>query len=131
MHVFDANVEGCVVPDQWSTPALQELPDLQLQVSVGLLQAAHFGQVSGQTVVEVLHGELLVGREVNSIVQVEASSSSSRGLHGGGLGDTNPGASSSSVHAAHTPPTAVGAGGEGGRGWARHVVAAAGEASHG
>lgn len=132
LNVLDADVEGCVVPDQWSGPALQELLDLQLQVSIGLLQVAHFGQVRGQTVVKVLHGELLVGRgDVNGIAQVEASSSSSGGERRGGLGDTNPGASSSSVHTAHTPPTAVGAGGEGGRGRAGHVVAAAGEASHG
>lgn len=131
MHVLDADVEGCVVPNQWSSPALQELFDLQLQVGIGLLQAAHLAQVVGQTVVQVLHGELLVGRDVHGIAQVETASSSCRGEGGGGLGDTNPGASGSSVHAAHSPPTAVGAGGEGGRGGAGHVVAAAGEASHG
>ena len=40
--------------------ALQELSDLQLQLGVGLLQAAHLGQVGGQAVVQVLHGHLLV-----------------------------------------------------------------------
>lgn len=131
LHILDADVKGCIIPDQWSSPALQELLDFQFQVSVGSLQVAHFGQVGGQTVVQVLHGEFLVGRgDVDGIAQVEASSSSSGGETRGGLGDTNTRASSSTVHAAHSPPAAVGAGGEGGRSWAGHVAAAGGEASH-
>lgn len=39
---------------------LQYLPDLHLQVSIGLLQGAHLVQVGSQTVTEVLHGHLLI-----------------------------------------------------------------------
>lgn len=47
---------------------LVPLPDLALQLRVGFLQGAHFLQVSGQTVVEVLHGGLLVETHTEAIV---------------------------------------------------------------
>src|SRR4029434_2610697 len=41
----------------------QKLSDLQLQLGVGLLQGVHLGQVGGQTVVQVLHGEFPVAND--------------------------------------------------------------------
>ena len=57
------------------SPLLVPLSDLPLQAFVLLLQGAHLLQVGGQTVVQVLHGGLLVGTdvEVQAIGEVEAS----------------------------------------------------------
>ncbi len=89
--------------------ALQELPDLQLQLGVGLLQLAHLVQVGGQTVVQVLHGHFLVVREVNGVGQVKTAAGTStsrkpctgRGEASGSTcaGDADPKATSASVHA--------------------------------
>ncbi len=134
MCVFDADVEDTVVVSLWCDFAVQELPDLQLQVGVGVLQAAHLCQVGGQAVVEVLHGGLLADRDVKGIRQVEATagSTSSRGGEGG-LGDTDSRPSGSSVHAAG-PHAAEEAGGGGRHDGAPHgggdVAAAAGEGRH-
>ncbi|VCX30975.1 unnamed protein product, partial [Gulo gulo] len=42
---------------------LVPVPDLDLQLCVGLLQGPHLVQVGGQPVVEVLHGGLLPARQ--------------------------------------------------------------------
>lgn len=67
LKFFDADVVGSEVMTLGLGLALQELPDLQLQVSISLLQGAHLLQVGSQTVVEVLHGGLLVGRDVHAV----------------------------------------------------------------
>lgn len=54
-----------VVAGIWSS-LLQGLSDLHLQLSVGLLQVPHCLQVVGQTVVQVLHGPLLVSHDVTT-----------------------------------------------------------------
>ena len=41
--------------------------DLHLQLPVGLLQGMHLVQVGGQTVIQVLHGDLLIAREEATI----------------------------------------------------------------
>ena len=134
--------------------AVQELTNLQLQLCVGLLQGADLDQVGGQTVVQVLHGGLLVCRHGESIRQGEAATTASPeasssahavttstpGREGrAGAGDAHPGATGTSVHAAgpHAPnadaafaPTRHGEtrgahGGSGGR-----SEAAAGEGGH-
>ncbi len=122
----------------WCGSALQELSDLQLQVSVGLLQAAHLLQVAGQAVVEVLHGGLLADGDVDGVGQVEGTASSSTGGRGeGGLGDTDSRPSGSSVHAAGPHAADLARGGHGGGHHdgaphgGGHVAAAAGEGGHG
>lgn len=55
--------------------ALVPVSDLLVQAVIFLLQVANFLQVGGQTVVQVLHGGLLIGAdvEVQAVGQVEAS----------------------------------------------------------
>lgn len=56
-------------------PALVPFPDLLVQAVVLLLQVSHLLQVGGQAVVQVLHGGLLVGAdvEIKAVGKVEAS----------------------------------------------------------
>lgn len=115
-----------------SHPALQEVLDLQLQLGVGFLQRAHLVQVGSQPIVQVLHGDLLVGRDVDGVGQVEAGSNGSSGTRGrggeGGPGDSDPVAACSSVDAADYSGAG---GGEGGAHHAGGPVAGAGEGGHG
>lgn len=55
--------------------ALVPLSDLLVQAFVLLLQGAHLLQVGGQPIIQILHGGLLVGPdvEVQAVSQVEAS----------------------------------------------------------
>lgn len=100
-------MEASVVSDLRSLLALQKRPDLQLQVTVGCLQAANLLQVGGQTIVQALHGDLLVGGDVNGVSHGEAGRRS-RGDEGG-PGHTDSGASGTSVHAAHSSSAVGGA----------------------
>lgn len=45
-----------------------ELLNLHLQLSIGPLQRAHLVQVGGQSVVQALHGLLLVGGDAEAVV---------------------------------------------------------------
>ena len=71
--INDGKVAGVVMGDD--SPALVPLSDLLIQAVVLLLQGAHLLQVGGQTVIQVLHGGLLVGSnvKVQAVSQVEAS----------------------------------------------------------
>lgn len=64
LQLLDLAVEGKVVVSFWPRPALQKVPDLQLQLSVGCLQLVHRVQVGRQLIVQVLHGGFLVSRDV-------------------------------------------------------------------
>lgn len=72
--INDGKVAGVVVADDGS--ALVPLSDLLVKAVILLLQGAHLLQVGGQTVIEVLHGGLLIGpdMEVQAVSQVEALS---------------------------------------------------------
>lgn len=61
-QVFDDRLILAVVVDGGGLPVVP-LADLTLQGGVGALQHAHFLQVGGQAVVEVLHGVLLAARD--------------------------------------------------------------------
>lgn len=62
-QLINDGLETAVVVDI-GTSLLQGLADLHLQLAVGLLQEPHFLQVGGQTVIQVLHGHLLVAHDL-------------------------------------------------------------------
>lgn len=62
-ELLDSPVVGAVVTVWTRSLLLVPFPDLDLQVSVGLLQGTHFVQVGSQAVVEVLHRLLFASRE--------------------------------------------------------------------
>lgn len=100
LQIFDDGEVACVVgaDDRF---ALVIMSDLHLQVVVLLLQGAHLLQVGGQAVVQVLHGGLLVGPdvEVHAGGHVEASGGGQGGVSVAllGRGDTSATAACSSV----------------------------------
>lgn len=71
--LLDGPVVGAVVPVGTRSLLLVPLPDLHLQVGVGILQGTHLVQVGGQAVVEVLHRLLLSGWE-DAIASSKATS---------------------------------------------------------
>lgn len=114
-------------------PLFQELPDLQLQLAVRLLQAAHCLQVGSQAVVEVLHSPLLVPQD-HGIAACTPSGTDPRGpsahlegqgrprCHGtadsrvGGGGDLCPHAAGAAIDAGSTEARRLRSAGDGNSG---------------
>lgn len=63
VQIVNDGLEAAVVIHIWAS-LLQDLADLQLQLTVGLLQGPHFLQVGGQTVIQVLHEHLLIAHDI-------------------------------------------------------------------
>lgn len=58
---------GAIVAGRPGPLTLVPVMDLRLQLPVGLLQGVHLVQVGGQTVIQALHGDLLIAREEATI----------------------------------------------------------------
>lgn len=70
----DGGNVGIVLSGHRQGLTVKILVDLELQLSIGLLQQAHLLEVGGQTIVQVLHCQLLISRKIDGIGEVKAAS---------------------------------------------------------
>ena len=89
---------------------LQGLLDLNLQLVVGLLQVPHRLQVVGQTVVQVLHGKLLVAHDVGTFPAGAHLDAAGEGPSSRGHSHATTAGAGGDADAAATGPTVDGGG---------------------